>query len=373
MKRLWNKSKKLIIEQSRSLDKGVMYAAFLLLFSGVFLTLAASPAVAQRNHFIWTHFIIKHLVFVPVAVCILLSTALLPIRWARRFCYLVLIGGLIGMLLVFVGPEVKGARRWISLFGISIQPSEFVKPAFAVVCGWLLAKGRLIQHTFGRLIAFCLTGVICFLLWMQPDFGMTLTILSIFAVEFFLSGIPKWLVGFLVAGAVGAVGMAFLFLEHVRTRLLNFFNSDDGLPYQVEKSMATLKSAGWFGKGPGEGVVKYELPDAHTDFIMAVSAEEFGFLITACVILTFAFLVWRVTKLIRAENSLFCQIATGGLLTQITFQALVNISSTLNLIPTKGMTLPFISYGGSSLVSVAFAFGLILSLTHGHTFSRGLE
>ena len=137
--------------------------------------------------------------------------------------------------------------------------------------------------------------------------------------------------------------------------------------------MATLKSAGWFGKGPGEGIVKYELPDAHTDFIMAVSAEEFGFLITAFVILIFAFLVWRVTKLIRGENNLFSQIATGGLLAQITFQSLVNISSTLNLIPTKGMTLPFISYGGSSLVSVAFAFGLILALTHGHTFSRGLE
>ena len=120
-------------------------------------------------------------------------------------------------------------------------------------------------------------------------------------------------------------------------------------------------------------MVKYELPDAHTDFIMAVSAEEFGFLITAFVILIFAFLVWRVTKLIREENNLFSQIAAGGLLAQITFQSLVNISSTLNLIPTKGMTLPFISYGGSSLVSVAFAFGLILSLTHGHTFSRGLE
>ena len=373
MKRLWNNFKKLIIEQSRSLDKDVMYVAFLLLFCGVFLTLAASPAVAERNHFEWMHFIVKHLVFVPIAIGVLFGTALLPIGWARRLCYLVLMGGILGMMLVFVGPEVKGARRWISLFGISIQPSEFVKPAFAVVCGWLLAKGRLIQHTYGRLIAFILTGIICFLLWLQPDFGMLLTIGVIFAVELFLSGIPKWVVGFLVAGGAGAVGMAFLFLEHVRTRILNFFNHEEGLPYQVEKSMATLKSAGWFGKGPGEGVVKYELPDAHTDFIMAVSAEEFGFLITAFVILIFAFLVWRVTKLVMQENNLFSQIAAGGLLAQITFQSLVNISSTLNLIPTKGMTLPFISYGGSSLVSVAFAFGLILSLTHGHTFSRGLE
>lgn len=365
--------KKLIIEQSRSLDKDVMYAAFLLLFCGVFLTLAASPAVAERNHYEWMHFIIKHLAFVPIAIGVLMGTALLPIRWARRISYLILLGGIFGMLLVFVGPQVKGARRWISLFGVSIQPSEFVKPAFAVVCGWLLARGRLIQRTYGRLIAFVLTGIVCFLLWLQPDFGMMLTIGVIFAVELFLSGIPKWVVGFLLAGGAGAIGMAFLFLEHVRTRILNFFNHEEGLPYQVEKSMATLKSAGWFGKGPGEGVVKYELPDAHTDFIMAVSAEEFGFLITAFVILIFAYLVWHVTGLIRKENNLFSQIAVGGLLAQITFQSLVNISSTLNLIPTKGMTLPFISYGGSSLVSVAFAFGLILALTHGHTFSRGLE
>ena len=137
--------------------------------------------------------------------------------------------------------------------------------------------------------------------------------------------------------------------------------------------METLKNAGWFGKGPGEGMVKYELPDAHTDFIMAVSAEEFGFIITAVIVLTFAFIMVRSCLLIRRENNFFVQVAVGGLMTQITVQSLVNILSTLNLIPTKGMTLPFISYGGSSLVSVAIAFGFILALTHGHTFSRGLE
>lgn len=365
--------KKRVVEQARSLDKGIMYAAFILLFCGVFLTLAASPAVAARNHYNWMHFIIKHMVFVPIAFGVLMGFALLPLKWVRRVAFVILIGAIIGMILVLLGPEIKGARRWIRIFGIGIQPSEFAKPVFAVVCGWLLARGRLIKHCWDGWIAWGVCGVVVSLLLMQPDVGMTLTVLSIFAVELFLSGISMWLVSVLILGGVGFAVMAFLSFEHVRNRVLKFLNPEDGTSYQVEKSMETLKNAGWFGKGPGEGMVKYELPDAHTDFIMAVSAEEFGFIITAVIVLTFAFIMLRSCFLIRRENNFFVQVAVGGLMTQITVQSLVNILSTLNLIPTKGMTLPFISYGGSSLVSVAIAFGFILALTHGHTFSRGLE
>lgn len=365
--------KKRVVEQARSLDKGIMYAAFILLFCGVFLTLAASPAVAARNHYNWMHFIIKHMVFVPIAFGVLMGVALLPLKWVRRVAFVILIGAIIGMILVLLGPEIKGARRWIRIFGIGIQPSEFAKPVFAVVCGWLLARGRLIKHCWDGWIAWGVCGVVVSLLLMQPDVGMTLTVLSIFAVELFLSGISMWLVSVLILGGVGFAVMAFLSFEHVRNRVLKFLNPEDGTSYQVEKSMETLKNAGWFGKGPGEGMVKYELPDAHTDFIMAVSAEEFGFIITAMIVLTFAFIMVRSCWLIRRENNFFVQVAVGGLMTQITVQSLVNILSTLNLIPTKGMTLPFISYGGSSLVSVAIAFGFILALTHGHTFSRGLE
>jgi len=365
--------KKKVVEQARSLDKGIMYAAFILLFCGVFLTLAASPAVAARNHMNWMHFIVKHMIFVPIACGVLMGVALLPLKWVRRVAFVILIGAIIGMILVLLGPEVKGARRWIRILGIGIQPSEFAKPVFAVVCGWLLARGRLIKHCWDGWIAWGICGIVVLLLLAQPDVGMTLTILSIFAVELFLSGISIWLVGFLMLGGIGFAVMAFLSFEHVRNRVLKFLNPEDGTSYQVEKSMETLKNAGWFGKGPGEGMVKYELPDAHTDFIMAVSAEEFGFIITAMIILTFAFIMLRSCWLIRRENNFFVQVAVGGLMTQITVQSLVNILSTLNLIPTKGMTLPFISYGGSSLVSVAIAFGFILALTHGHTFSRGLE
>jgi cell division protein FtsW len=365
--------KKRIIEQARSLDKGMMYAAFILLFCGVFLTLAASPAVAARNNLPWLHFIIKHMIFVPVAFGVLMGVALLPLKWVRRVAFLILIGAMGGMLLALLGPEIKGAHRWINVFGFSVQPSEFVKPAFAVVCGWLLARGRLIKHCWDGWIAWVICGMVVLLLLAQPDIGMTLTILSIFAVELFLSGISIWLVSFLILGGIGFGVMAFLTFEHVHNRVIKFLFPEEGTSYQVEKSMETLKNAGWFGKGPGEGSVKYELPDAHTDFIMAVSAEEFGFIITALIVMTFAFIMLRSCWLIRRENNFFVQVAVGGLMTQITVQSLVNILSTLNLIPTKGMTLPFISYGGSSLVSVAFAFGFILALTHGHSFSRGLE
>ena len=360
--------KKTLIEQGRSLDKGIMYAAFILLFCGVFLTLAASPSVAARTGYDWMHFIVKHMIFVPLAFGVLMGVALLPLKWVRRLAFLTLSCAVLAMVFVLLGPEIKGARRWVRIFGIGIQPSEFVKPAFAVVCGWLLARGRLIKHCWDGIIAWGICAVVVTLLLMQPDVGMTLTILSIFAVELFLSGISMWLVGMLVLGGVGFGVMAFLTFDHVRQRVLKFLNPEDGTSYQVEKSMETLKSAGWFGKGPGEGTIKDKLPDAHTDFIMAVSAEEFGFIITALIVLTFAFIMVRSCWLIRRENNFFVQVAVGGLMTQITVQSLVNILSTLNLIPTKGMTLPFISYGGSSLVSVALAFGFILALTHGHTF-----
>ena len=167
--------------------------------------------------------------------------------------------------------------------------------------------------------------------------------------------------------------MSYFVFDHVHQRVNRFLFPEQGTAYQVEKSLETLKNAGWFGKGPGEGIVKYELPDAHTDFIMAVSAEEFGFILTVFLIVVFAYIVLRGFFLMRQENNHFCQIAVCGLLTQIAFQAIVNMGSTLNILPTKGMTLPFISYGGSSLVSIGFAFGIILGLTKRHTLSRGLE
>lgn len=360
--------------QFRGLDKGILNSIFILILFGICLTLAASPAVAERNRYDTFHFIYRQFLFLGPAVGTMLGVALLSVKQIRRVALVLLVVSLILMVYVLLfGYEIKGAKRWMYFGPIGLQPSEFVKPAFAVVCAWLLASGKLIKKFPGYWLAIGLYGIVALLLFRQPDIGMLLTVSAIFAVQLFLSGIP-WA---LVLGAGGffaaLVPLAYFNLEHVRLRIDRFLSPEVEKGYQVEKSLETLHNAGWFGKGPGEGVVKFQLPDAHTDFILAVSAEEFGFVLTALLVGVFAFLVLRGFWMIRKENNYFCQIAVAGLLTQIAFQVIVNMGSTLNLLPTKGMTLPFISYGGSSLVSVGIAFGFILGLIHSRTLSRGLE
>ncbi len=375
MNRYAAKFQSFLAARYRSLDKGLLYGSFILILFGIFLILAAGPAVAERRHFASFHFVCRQLFFLGPAIAVLFITSFLSFQQIRRVAGLVLIAA-IGLMVyvVLFGAELNGAKRWISLAGFGqIQPSEFAKPAFAVVSAWLLASGRLIKQFPGYTLSIILYATVAALLFAQPDVGMALTVSAIFGVQLFLSGIPMLLVSLLICGG-GALGVvAYFCFDHVHARINRFLNPANGEAYQVEKSMETLQNAGWFGKGPGEGVVKYELPDAHTDFILAVSAEEFGFILTACLICVFAFIVLRGFWLMRQENNHFCQIAVAGLLTQIAFQAIVNMGSTLNLLPTKGMTLPFISYGGSSLVSVGFAFGIILGLTRYHTLSRGLD
>ncbi len=358
-----------------SLDSGLFYGIAVLILYGIFLTFAASPGVAERTNRETFYFINRQLVFLVPAIMVLCVTTFLDTKLIRRISGLVLIGSLICMVyVVLFGTEIQGAKRWINIMGVGLQPSEFVKPSFAVVCAWLLASGRLIKKFPGYICAFILVGIVSLLLLLQPDVGMFITVISIFSVELFLSGIPKIVVVVLGSLFVGFLTMAYFVFDHVHQRVNRFLNPEQGEAYQVEKSLETLKNAGWFGKGPGEGIVKYELPDAHTDFILAVSAEEFGFILTAFLICTFAFVVLRGFYLMKQETKYFCQIAVAGLLTQIAIQAIVNMGSTLNLLPTKGMTLPFISYGGSSLVSIGFAFGIILGLTKRRgTFSNGLE
>lgn len=374
MRQLAVKVQSFLYNRLRQVDKVLLYGAFVLILFGIFLTLAASPAVAERNHIGAFHFIYRQFVFLVPAVIAMIGTAMLSVQHIRRLALFILVGGVlcvIGVLLF--GAEIKGARRWLNVMGIGLQPSEFVKPAFAVVCAWFLASGRLMRRFPGYRLAIGLYVIIGGLLFLQPDIGMLLTISAIFGVELFLSGIPMVLVGVLGAAFTALVPIAYFCFDHVRGRIDRFLNPEAGEAYQVEKSLETLQNAGWFGKGPGEGIVKYELPDAHTDFILAVSAEEFGFILTVVLVAAFAVILLRGFWLIRRENNYFCQIAVAGLLTQIAFQAIVNMGSTLNLLPTKGMTLPFISYGGSSLVSIGLAFGMILGLMHRRTLSRGLE
>ena len=371
----WKKGRTAFINQYRGLDKAILYSAFILIVCGFFLTLAASPAVAEKTGKPMFHFVFRQAFWIIPTIGVMIAMAISPVRWIRRIAGIILLGGIICMVYVMLfGIRIKGSARWMNIGPVGLQPSEFVKPTFAVVCAWLLASGRLMKKFPGYWLAFLLYGIVAFLLWKQPDFGMLLTVSAIFGAQLFLSGIPWWVVFGLGTLFLGILPIAYLNLEHVRYRLDHFFGSGETEKmYQVEKALETLHNAGWFGKGPGEGIVKSELPDAHTDFILAVSAEEFGFILTALLIGVFAFIILRGFFLVRRENNYFCQIAVAGLLTQIAFQVIVNMGSTLNILPPKGMTLPFISYGGSSMVSVGLAFGFILGLMHNRTLSRGLE
>lgn len=358
--------KNYISEWARSLDKGLLWAIFLLIGFGILLTFSASPEVADRviaskDSF---HFIKKQIIFLIPSVFLMLGISMLSPKQIWRVCLLGFICCFVLLLLTpLIGSDVKGARRWIYLFGLSIQPSEFMKPVFAVTCAFFLYKGKTLTHFPGGRITAGLWIAVLVLLLCQPDVGMSITMSFIWGSELFLAGLPiLWLISLGILAAISGFG-AYFFFPHVQSRINRFLDPTSGDIYQVKTSLEALRNSGWFGQGPGEGIVKARLPDAHTDFILAVAAEEYGFVLSSCLVLLFLFILLRGFLIIHKQRHFFCMVATAGLLTQFGIQAFINMASTLNLIPTKGMTLPFVSYGGSSLLSLALGFGIILSLT----------
>jgi cell division protein FtsW len=262
----------------------------------------------------------------------------------------------------FYGYEVKGAVRWMRIAGFSYQPSEFMKPCFAVVTGWILSlkyHGDFPSFKICALLYF----IVAILLISQPDFGMLVLTTAVFAVQLFVSGLPiAWIFISIISGMFGVISAYFL-LPHVATRINNFLDPANNENYQVAKSILAFEQGGLYGKGPGEGDVKQHLPDSHTDFIFAVAGEEFGAIICVILILVFAFIVIRTLIKLNNENDKFVQLAAVGIITQFGLQATINIGVTLNLLPTKGMTLPFISYGVSSPLAISLALGMLLGLT----------
>jgi len=262
-----------------------------------------------------------------------------------------------------VGSEIKGATRWLSIAGMSMQPSEFAKPFFAVVAAWMFAEWRRDETFPGHLIAIALYLMTIALLLSQPDLGMTVVVSVIWFGQFFLAGLPMVLVvGFIAAGVLGLIGSYFLF-PHVSSRIDRFLDPSAGDSYQVDRSIEAFMNGGLIGTGPGEGTVKAYLPDAHADFIFAVAGEEFGGLACLVIIALYAFVVLRGYARLLGEQSLFVLLAGTGLLTQFALQALVHMASAVHLMPAKGMTLPFVSYGGSSLVALGIGMGMAIALT----------
>ncbi len=347
-----------------SVDRFLLGALFALLGTGIVLSFSATPPVAERLK-LETYFLIKHqIVFLLLSILVMLGVSMQSPRTIRRLCCLVLGGAFVLLALVLAhGAEIKGSSRWIRIFGISVQPSEIAKPAFAVVTAWLIALGKKQEKFRGTAAAWGVYLVLAALLISQPDFGMTVTVSVIFFTELFLSGISMiWTYILMLCGAAGSV-VAYFTIPHVRSRIDRHLNPESGDTFQVRTAMEAFRNGGFLGRGPGEGVVKNILPDAHTDFVMAVAAEEYGLLICLAITALFAVIVLRGFYLIFKDKNLFTLLAVSGLLVQFGLQALINMASTLSLIPTKGMTLPFISYGGSSLVSLGFGMGIVLALT----------
>ena len=347
-----------------TVDRWTLAAVILLMLSGVVLIMAASPPVAERIGADAFHFVRRHFVFLVPAVGLLLGISLLSPRGVRRAAVMIFVLS-VAMLVVtpIIGNEIKGARRWISIGAFSLQASEFVKPAFAVVAAWLFAEAKRTPGFPGYWVsAFLAAMVVALLIW-QPDFGMTVTVVTIWGGQLFLAGLPLiFVVGMSVLGVAG-IAAGYFFLPHVTERIDSFLNPASGDNYQIDTAIRAFESGGVLGRGPGEGIVKDVLPDAHSDFIFAVAGEEFGLL--ACLLLlgVFAFIALRGFNRMTQEKDLFVMLAVAGLLIQFSMQAIVNMAVSLRLVPSTGMTLPFVSYGGSSLISVALGMGMMLALT----------
>ena len=357
-----------------TVDRWTITAVTLLIAIGALLTLAASPAVAERIGTSPFHFVRRQFAFLPPALLTIFLVSLLNARNVRRVAVLGFLGSVAMMALVLVaGVEIKGATRWISLAGLQIQPSEFCKPTFAVVSAWMFSLRRDTDGIPGHIVAVMLYLMVAALLMAQPDFGMTVVISVVWGAQFFLAGLPLALVVIcVVVGLCGMVGAYFTF-PHVASRIDRFLDPASGDSYQVATALQAFRDGGLLGRGPGEGRVKAVLPDAHTDFIMAVAGEEFGLLLCLLVVALFAFVVLRGLSRMLQEENLFVLLATSGLLVQFGLQAVVNMASTLHLMPTKGMTLPFISYGGSSVMALALGMGMVLALTRRRSDDGGLS
>ena len=347
-----------------TVDRWMLAALGILLFCGVILVLAASPAVSVRIGLDRFYLARHHLVLMPVAIAIVFGTSLLNLRTLRRVAAVGLAVSLVlTALTLVVGSEIKGATRWIDVAGFSLQPSEFIKPTFAVVAAWMFAAQHGREPLPGNLVAIGLYGIVVTLLLLQPDLGMTVVVSALWFAEFFLAGLPiVWVGAFATVGLLG-LGGAYLVFNHVRERVDNFLDPSAGDSYQVDRSLEAFMNGGLYGRGPGEGTVKMGLPDAHADFIFAVAGEEFGLLLCLFLVGLFGFIVLRGLARLLHENNLFVLLATAGLLVGFGLQAVINMASTLHLMPTKGMTLPFISYGGSSLLAISLAMGMVLALT----------
>ncbi len=347
-----------------TVDRVTLAILLTICIFGVVLVTAASPSVAERIDASPNHFIIRHIIYLVPSIALLIGISMANLQYVWRAALVVLGFSLFMMVLVPIfGDEVKGAQRWLGVGPFSIQPSELAKPAFLVVAAWLIARQKEKPEFKGTWFAFGLYGLVVLLLVLQPDMGMTFIVTATFFTIVFLAGMPFRYIILLALLGVGACLAAYFSFDHVQSRVDRFLNPETGDTYQISRSLQAFQHGGLLGTGAGQGTVKMTIPDAHADFIFAVAGEELGMLMTVLLVGLYGYVIVRGYNRIMDTDNIFIILASGGILTLFGLQALINMGSSIHLLPTKGMTLPFISYGGSSLLSSGIGMGMLLALT----------
>jgi cell division protein FtsW len=347
-----------------TVDRPMLVALGALMLAGIILCLAASPPVAARIGLDPFHFVDRQVLFLVPAGVVLIATSFLSPRETRQVALVVF---LVSLVLVAATPhfgaEIKGARRWLVIFGVNVQPSEFLKPAFVVLIAWLFGESAKRPEMPANLIALVLLVVVAALLVAQPDFGQTMLIVLVWGALFYIAGMRfVWVLGLAMTAGIGLL-TAFYTVPHVAQRIHAFLDPASSDSFNVDIATESFIRGGWFGRGPGEGTIKRILPEGHTDFVFAVAAEEFGIVLCLILVALFAFIVIRaLTKAMRNDDP-FARFAAAGLAMLFGLQSTINMAVNLHLMPAKGMTLPFVSYGGSSLISLAYGMGMLAALT----------
>ena len=349
----------------RTLDKSVLTAILILFSIGLLLGLASSPPLAEKNGLAPFHYVYRQAIFGSLALFVMLVFSMLPSKVIRRL-------GVIGFLLCFIALGLlpffgtdfgKGAVRWYGLGFASVQPSEFLKPGFIVTVAWLISANGQINGPPGRLWSFIITMLVVALLIIQPDFGQACLILFGWGIIYFVAGASFILLAALALMVLAAGSMAYSYSEHFAKRIDGFLSPDIDPRTQLGYATNAIQEGGFFGVGVGEGQVKWSLPDAHTDFIISVAAEEYGLFLVVLIILLFTWIVLASLIRLLKERDAFNRLAGSGLVAMFGIQAIINVGVAVRLLPAKGMTLPFVSYGGSSIIAMGITVGMLLALT----------
>jgi len=352
-----------------TVDRWMLVMILTLIVLGLWLAMTASPAVAERLGLDAMHFVKRQGMFLGLALAAVLTISMMSTAFVRRMAILALPATLLLICAtLMIGPEIKGATRWLQIGSFTLQPSEFMKPFFVVTTAWVLSADIDGQNIPAKQISLGLYAMVAGLLILQPDFGQTVLISTVWFAQMALAGLPMMWIGLAMGVGLLGLGLGYALLPHVASRIDRFINPASGDTYQTDKAMEAFGSGGMFGKGPGEGSVKLGLPDAHTDYIFAVIGEEFGAVAGVMLLMLFAGIVVRGLAHLLNEENPFRLLAAAGLIMQFGLQTLINVGVNLALLPSKGMTLPFVSYGGSSMLALAIGMGMVLALTRRNRF-----